>query len=326
MKHFPFYTITGLVLALAGGVLLGLNHALAAAICALLGYFVAMKDFSKYTSLLQFATQFVAAIVAGLALDWPLSGVPYLTLALFFLALCNFARIVFFRFFGYTGHTWMEPVTFVIALGFYLAGNLLREASWEDWALPVPAFFFAALIAWGILKDKKQLLGVTSKGYRIAIGAEAPEFSLPDQDGNTTKLSEFRGKRHMLLIFVRGDWCPGCHMMLRTYQREAERFRQKNIYVLSIGPDPVGVNRDMVERLGLDFKVLADEGQKTAMVYGVQMQEYDNDFAEKYDEGIPLPASFLVDINGKVRYVSRPDKVGEFLNPSLIFPIIDQLN
>ena len=72
--------------------------------------------------------------------------------------------------------------------------------------------------------------------------------------------------------------------------------------------------------------MLSDEGQRTAMVYGVQLKEYDNDFAEKYEEGIPLPASFLIDKTGVVRYVSRPDKVGEFLNPSLIFPIIEELD
>jgi len=71
--------------------------------------------------------------------------------------------------------------------------------------------------------------------------------------------------------------------------------------------------------------VLADEEQKTAQVYGVQLKEFEHAFAEKYEEGIPLPASFLIDKAGIVRYVSRPDKVGEFLNPSLIFPIVEQL-
>ena len=94
---------------------------------------------------------------------------------------------------------------------------------------------------------------------------------------------------------------------------------------MAIGPDPVGVNREMVLKLGLEFKVLADEKQRTAMKYGVQLDEYDNDFADTYEEGIPLPASFLVDINGIVRYVSRPDRVGEFLNPGKIFPILEQL-
>jgi peroxiredoxin len=194
-----------------------------------------------------------------------------------------------------------------------------------SWILPVPALIFAAIFVWGIIKDKKQLLSSTMKGYRVAIGMPAPPFTLPDQDEKLVSLSDFHGDRHLLLIFVRGDWCPGCHMMLRTYQKEAERFKSKNIFVLSIGPDPVGVNREMVERLNLDFKVLSDAGQKIAMTYGVQLEEYDNAFAEKYEEGIPLPASFLVDKTGVVRYVSRPDKVGEFLNPSLIFPIIDKL-
>ncbi len=40
-----------------------------------------------------------------------------------------------------------------------------------------------------------------------------------------------------------------------------------------------------------------------------------------YAEGIPLPASFLVDVDGIIRYVSRPDRVGEFLDPSLIFGV-----
>jgi peroxiredoxin len=105
-----------------------------------------------------------------------------------------------------------------------------------------------------------------------------------------------------------------------------ERFREKNVYAMAIGPDPIGVNREMVEKLGLEFKVLSDEKQKTAMIYGVQLDTYDNDFADKYEEGIPLPASFLVDKDGIVRYISRPDRVGEFLDPRTIFPIIDKLS
>ena len=72
--------------------------------------------------------------------------------------------------------------------------------------------------------------------------------------------------------------------------------------------------------------MLSDEGQRTAMIYGVQLKEYENQFADSYEEGIPLPASFLIDKKGVVRYVSRPDKVGEFLNPSLIFPNVEQLD
>ena len=177
----------------------------------------------------------------------------------------------------------------------------------------------------GILKDKNALLAKARGGYRVKIGSPASDFELPDQNGQLVKLSDFKDKRHLLLVFVRGDWCPGCHMMLRTYEKNNLLFQKKNVYVMAIGPDPIGVNREMVEKLGLDFKVLSDENQRTAMNYGVQMKEYNNSFAQSYEPGIPLPASFLIDKNGIVRYVSRPDKVGEFLNPSLIFPIVEQL-
>jgi peroxiredoxin len=323
----PLYTYLCIFFTLAGlGVLFGLHEPLIASACFMLGYLLGMKDFSKFTGPLQSVTEGLAAALTGIALDWPLEQFPYFTVMMLTMFFSNFGRIMFFRHFAYTGKVWMEPTFVLIALAMHLAGNLYAHSNWATWAVPVPGFFFAFIIAWGIIKDKKQLSVHKQKGYKIAIGAYAPPFELPDQQGNTVKLSDFIGKRHLLLIFVRGDWCPGCHMMLRTYQKEKEKFAQKNVFVMSIGPDPVGVNKEMVERLGLDFSVLADDKQKTAMTYGVQLEEYDNQFAEQYDEGIPLPASFLIDKTGVVRYISRPDKVGEFLNPSLIFPIVEQLD
>ncbi|MFI5149687.1 MAG: redoxin domain-containing protein [Bacteroidia bacterium] len=296
----------------------------AGAVFGIAAFFMTMKEVSAYTSPYQFVMAYLAALVSGLACDS--ITFPVVTLALLFCTTGVIGRMLFFRYVGYTQHTWLEPLFLVLAVGVWIGGNLAFPHGWMAWAVPVPFFVFQGIMAMGILKDKMQLLSFTKGGYRIAIGAEAPDFTLPDQEGAMTELSSFRNERHLLLVFVRGDWCPGCHMMLRTYQKEAARFRTKNIFAMAIGPDPVGVNREMVEKLGLDFKVLSDERQKTAMVYGVQLNKYDNDFAEKYEEGIPLPASFLIDKKGIVRYVSRPDKVGEFLDPRTIFPIIDGLS
>ncbi len=327
MKKLPIYTLVGLLAGLASIPILLLGHwSLAASITSICGYIIAMKEFSKFTGRLQFFTQILTGLMVGVALEFPFEHFPFLVLVMFFVTFATFGRIMFFRFFGYTGKTWFEISTLLLAFVSHIAGIMIGHTDTISWIVPAPALIFGCIFTWGIIKDKKQLLTGTMKGYRVAIDSPAPPFSLPDQDGNAVSLSDFHGDRHLLLIFVRGDWCPGCHMMLRTYQKEAERFKTKNIFVLSIGPDPVGVNREMVERLNLDFKVLSDEGQKTAMKYGVQLDDYDNAFAEKYEEGIPLPASFLVDKTGVVRYVSRPDKVGEFLNPSMIFPIIDKLN
>ncbi len=325
MKKIHLSTTIAVALIIAGIVGIVLGYALSA-ILFVVAYFAAIKEVSKYTSAYQFVTVFISAALTGISLDMPLNHFPVFTAALLMAAFGSIFRIVLFSVFSYTGHSWFEPLMFLLSLTVYTLGNILLPNGWQAYVFPAPIIIFSAILGWGILKDKKQLLAATQGGYRVQIGKAAHEFELPDQNGNNVKLSDFKNKRHLLLIFVRGDWCPGCHMMLRTYEKNNEKFKSKNVLVMAIGPDPVGVNREMVEKLGLDFKVLADEGQKTAMLYGVQLKEYDNDFSEKYEEGIPLPASFLVDKTGIVRYVSRPDKIGEFLNPTMIFPILEGLD
>jgi peroxiredoxin len=85
----------------------------------------------------------------------------------------------------------------------------------------------------------------------------------------------------------------------------------------------------MVIKLGLDYKVLSDENQVTATRYGCRLDDIDNmhpvSDAHQYEGGIPLPASFLVDKKGIVRYISRAERVGEFLNPSTIFAVLETL-
>jgi peroxiredoxin len=272
-----------MALNLGAVICLLLNFNLVACILSFLAYFASIKEVSKYTSWYQFANTFGAALILGFSIDQSNNCFPFFTIIMFAAALGSILRIVMFSVFSYTGHTWYEPTMFVISIGAYFYVNFTNTVDWKAWTFPAPIILFAGILGWGILKDKKQLLAHTKGGYRVQIGEPADQFQLPDQDGNVVKLSDFKNDRHLLLIFVRGDWCPGCHMMLRTYEKNNLKFKEKNILVMAIGPDPVGVNRGMVEKLGLDFKVLSDEGQKTAMIYGVQLKEYDNDFAEKYD-------------------------------------------
>lgn len=324
MKNIHPSTTFGLVLDLIALICLLLGYPVPTAALSLVAYFASIKEVSKYTSGYQFIVVFFSALLLGISAGQPFA-VPFILASMIFSAAGSVIRIAFFKTFSYTGRSWFEPTFFLLSLAAYFIGNL-SGGGWPGWSFPAPIIIFTGILAWGILKDKKQLLAYTKGGYKVKIGEPATEFGLPDQNGSIVRLSDYRNKRHLLVIFVRGDWCPGCHMMLRTYEKNRAKFAEKNILVMAIGPDPVGVNRGMVEKLGLDFKVLADEGQRTAMIYGVQLKEYDNDFAEKYEEGIPLPASFLIDSSGVVRYVSRPDKIGEFLNPSLIFPIIEKLD
>ena len=214
MNRIHVFTTVGLIFVFTGIALMPSELPLLAAVYALTGYLFSIKEVSKYTSRYQFSTVFFAAIILGISLDKNWQHLPLLTIAVALSAGGTILRIVFFRTFGYARYTWFEPLMFVLAVLFYFSGNIVSSNGWQGWAFPAVMIYFQGLFTLGILKDKKQLLGFTGSGSKISISKEAPDFELPDQDGNMVSLMEYHSKRNLLLIFVRGDWCPGCHMML----------------------------------------------------------------------------------------------------------------
>ncbi len=302
--------------------LLASGFPLYSALLCLTAFFLFFKEVGRVTGPIHLGGALLAATLLGLSLDFPLSGFPFFTLALLVTVVAMIGRLLFMQQLAYTRFPWFEPVLVIASTFLAVAGNIMHPSGWMGWVLPAPPMLMNTGMAAAGVFDVVKIGKLSRLGY-AKVGEPAPGFSLPDQDGNTVDLSDYKGKRHVLLIFVRGDWCPGCHIMLRAYQKNYKKFQEKNIVALAIGPDPVGVNREMVMKLGLDYKVLADENQHAAQKYCVQIQE--NFPNTKFAEGIPLPASFLVDSSGTLRYTSRADRAGECLNPALIFPVIDAL-
>jgi peroxiredoxin len=323
MKYFTLPRILILSLIVAATVLIYLKYFIVAGFISLACFAVGGGEFKKHTGTFEFISLFINLFVLGVAIESLREGFPFICISILGSGIALSMRTIFMKYLGYSRGLGFEPLLLVASLVLYIYGNIAAPAGWATWALPLLPFGMAAYVSIGSVIGGINMLKASRQGYKTESGKPAPDFSLADQGGEIVTLSEFKNKRAVLLVFVRGDWCPGCHMMLRTYEKERAKFQQKNIMVMAIGPDPVGVNRDMVKRLELDYKVLSDENQDASKVYGVQ----DPDSKDKdKTAGIPLPASFLVDMAGVVRYTSRPDRVGEFLNPSTIFPILESIH
>lgn len=172
------------------------------------------------------------------------------------------------------------------------------------------------------LNSLKNIFKLNKTGNNIKVNQSAPNFSLPDESGNIISLAEFRGTHNVFLFFIRGDFCPYCQMMLRAYQKEREKFHQKNVMMLSIGPGPLASNLEMVKKFELEYKVLWDAQQKTIKQYG----SLDEDDKRAFPEGMPIPASFLIDRKGIVRFCSRADNAEEAFNPSAVFGALELLS
>jgi peroxiredoxin Q/BCP len=103
----------------------------------------------------------------------------------------------------------------------------------------------------------------------VKVGDKAPEFTLPSQMGDNVTLSEFIGKKNIVLYFYPKDESPGC-------TKEACSFRDSYEELTSLGAEVLGVSGQSVEshksfatHYGLPFILLSDEDNKVRKLYGV---------------------------------------------------------
>src|SRR5437016_7781749 len=102
----------------------------------------------------------------------------------------------------------------------------------------------------------------------IKAGQQARDFTLPDQDGNPTTLTGYRGEPVVLYFYPKAD-TPGCTTQacgIRDHRADYERTGAK---VLGVSPDSVAAIRKFADKHRLDFTLLADEDHKVAELYGV---------------------------------------------------------
>ncbi|HEY6161174.1 MAG TPA: peroxiredoxin family protein [Bacteroidia bacterium] len=296
------------------------------ALAAILGFAAWMIGFvgmSRVTSPMDMIAWSIAVLAMFFSLDPNLHRITLFEICGLCMLELYLVRSIFLGKMGFLKAIWLDVLFALAVTVTYVFANIKGSAGWVGWAVPAWTIFFSLFKTLGLVMDSVTINKLRTRPFKVDISKEAPDFNLPDQDGKMVKLSDYRGKNCVLLVFVRGDWCPSCHITLRAYERNKEKFQKNNVTVMAIGPDPVGVNRDMVKRLGVNFHVLADEKKECASLYGIQMQ--DNNPMTKYEQGIPLPATFLVSPQGNVEFTSRADNPGEIFNPEDIFPILEKI-
>lgn len=294
------------------------------AIAAACGYcyaFFTPSNLGGVIAFLSHVTGIIALYYSGSSLYF---SIPYMMLPFIAIILRN----VFLEKLGYNVGLWIEPLILSSAFILYLA-EVIMNHQLEPGVKAFPLVYFAAtgLITYEILIDGLKMNNKVKTGLGMANGEMAPVFCLQNENNSTVCLADFAEKNNILLIFVRGEWCPMCHIMLRTYMKESAKFRAKNVFLLVIGPDPTGVNKKMAQDLKLDFHILSDPELMVSHSYRLKIKAGHLAHASKYnkEKEIPLPASFLIDKNGIIRYCSNPGKIGEMIKLPDIFPVLNSL-
>jgi peroxiredoxin len=144
----------------------------------------------------------------------------------------------------------------------------------------------------------------------IAVGETAPDFSLRDQDGNEVSLSDYRGRR-LLIVFYPLDFSPVCSDQLSVYQEVKGEIEAQGVEMIGISVDSHWAHRAFREKLGIETTLLADFEPKGAVAkaYG--------SFLDK--AGMANRTLVLIDPEGVVEWTYESPSPGESPGANVIF-------
>ena len=106
----------------------------------------------------------------------------------------------------------------------------------------------------------------------LETGTKAPDFSLPDQNGSTVRLSDFQGKK-VVLYFYSKDNTPGCTRQACAFAASYEQFKTRNVIVIGISKDSVASHLKFSQKHDLPFILLSDPELQAIQAYGVWQEK-----------------------------------------------------
>ncbi|CAM5709160.1 thioredoxin-dependent thiol peroxidase [Mycolicibacterium aubagnense] len=130
---------------------------------------------------------------------------------------------------------------------------------------------------------------------RLEVGAKAPAFSLPDADGNTVTLSDYKGRK-VIVYFYPAASTPGCTKQACDFRDSLAELNEAGLDVIGISPDKPEKLAKFRDNEGLTFPLLSDPERKVLTAYGA--------FGEKtmYGKTVQgvIRSTFLIDEKGNV--------------------------
>ena len=140
----------------------------------------------------------------------------------------------------------------------------------------------------------------------IEPGDRAPDFELPSQDGEPTKLSGFRGQTVVLFFYPKAD-TPGCTTQACGVRDHRADYAKAGAIVFGVSPDPVAKVKRFHDKQGLNFTLLADEDHAVAERFGVWVQK--SMYGRTYFGN--ERTTFVIDPTGRVAAALRKVKPAE---------------
>lgn len=129
----------------------------------------------------------------------------------------------------------------------------------------------------------------------LPVGIRAPEFSLPATGGNRVGLSDFRGRRHLIMVFYPGNDTPGCNRQLSALRDDLEHFAKAGAAVIAVNPAGLASHERYSKKFNLNFPLLSDSKRGVAKA-----------FRALKDNGTSIQRTvYIIDKGGIIQYARQ---------------------
>ncbi|MCU0450321.1 MAG: AhpC/TSA family protein [Bernardetiaceae bacterium] len=181
----------------------------------------------------------------------------------------------------------------------------------------------------------QELQGRQAKQASLKTGQRLPNFTLPDHTGKPRNIYGLHAVEWLVLVYYRGQFCPFCNLELRALQAHLATIEGSPARLVAVSPQGVGSTAQTVDRNQLGYVVLSDlgaaVGRQLGLIYPVPdylvefhrkigvSQEYFNASGQME---LPMPATFIVDRQGLVRFDFVETNAGKRLGPERVVEFI----
>jgi peroxiredoxin len=187
-------------------------------------------------------------------------------------------------------------------------------------------------------KAIEELIHSGAEDRVLKVGDLAPEFSLPDPDGNIISSQELLKKGPIVLTFYRGTWCPYCNVDLTALEEVRSEIETRNATLVAISQQTAANSRKSQKTNNLGFPILGDKGGDIGAKFGVRWSVPDylkpvhkqlgadiSIFNGEDSWTLPMPARFVIGQDGIIAYSEVNADYTYRPEPSLVFPVLEAL-
>jgi peroxiredoxin len=187
-------------------------------------------------------------------------------------------------------------------------------------------------------KSTEELIASGQADRAVKAGETAPEFVLPDPDGNPVSSRQLLAKGSLVVTFYRGVWCPYCNLDLQALEAARGEIESRGASLVALSMQSAANSRKSQRDNHLGFPVLVDFKGAVADRFGLRFKlsdqlveiykQFGNDLAQINGEPswtLPMPARYVIDRDGVVAYAEVNPDYTKRPDPSELLPVLDSL-